>query len=216
MIAWPETISPLLIEPTWGGWILTGNLWNKVNFLQSGFQIPVKLINFNNNPWTGPCTISSVCYSCLNLFWFCNYVFPFAEHILAWFLTEDRRIMCINWSIPQVSSSEQFNRCWQSHLKLIFTTCNQVCYEMIFQLLTINLQPVLNITLKWSLAQIEMQPIKCNSSFEQRTQKKSLRGHAFVYTVYSPYHYESKQVVLLKLDPLFCVYYRKGLHLYVV
>jgi len=30
------------------------------------------------------------------------------------------------------------------------------------------------------------------------------------------YQNESKQVVLLKLDPLFCVYYRKGLHLYVV
>ena len=29
-------------------------------------------------------------------------------------------------------------------------------------------------------------------------------------------NYESKQVVLLKLDPLFCVFYLKGLHLYVV
>jgi len=30
------------------------------------------------------------------------------------------------------------------------------------------------------------------------------------------YNNESRQVVLLKLDSLFCVYYRKGLHLYVV
>ena len=61
-----------------------------------------------------------------------------------------------------------------------------------------------------------MQPIKRNSSFEPRKQKKSLRDNAFVYTVYSLYQNESKQAVLLKLDPFFCVYYRKGLHLYVV
>ena len=37
-----------------------------------------------------------------------------------------------------------------------------------------------------------------------------------LFTFYSPYHNENKQAVLLKLDPLFCVYYRKGLQSYVV
>ena len=36
-----------------------------------------------------------------------------------------------------------------------------------------------------------------------------------LFTFYLPYHNESKQAVLLKLDPLFCVYYRKGLQSYV-